>query len=152
VSASERPLLVIALAAVAVGLLGGAVLVGLAVWRSGSEPAHNMTLPGTHWTIAQLGSEPVPAGPYALSFSADANHATANLSCGAVPLRWSWDTDGAALNLGVEDQLPLPCRSLDGEDRSVLDAVLSSDGWTIESDSRIRLDGTPPIVLIRAGG
>jgi hypothetical protein len=150
--ADRRVLVTILVAVVALGLLPVAAFLGFGVWGWASEPAHQLDLPGTDWTFSQLGDDPAPAGPYALSFSEDANHATMVLACGSVPLWWAWDTDGAALNLGVDQPVPSPCQTPTGSDRSVLDAVVSTEGWRVDSDTRIRLDSTPPLTLERAGG
>jgi hypothetical protein len=148
---TRRVVLGLAVVAVVVAIVPVA-FVALGVWAWVSEPAHQLTLSGSRWAVTRLGDAPAPAGPYVIAFSEDANHATVVLSCGSVPLWWAWDTDGAALNLGVEDPPPSSCQSLSDPDRAVLEAVVSTEGWSVESDTRIHLDSTPPIELDRSGG
>ena len=147
-SATDLRILLVIVVVAVLGLVPVAVFLGSAL----SEPAHQLDLPGTDWTISQLGNDPAPAGPYALSFNQDANHATLVLACGAVPLWWVWDTDGSALNLAVADPAPSRCQTPTGSDRAVLDAVVNTDGWGVDSQTRIHLDSTPPLTLERAGG
>ena len=151
---SQSPMnsrLVVIIGAVAAGCLVLLVVVGgVALGLLTTEPAHQLDLPGTAWTIRSIGDDSTTARAYTLAFDADGNNASIALSCGTVHLGWSWDTDGSALNFAAQDPAPSSCQSPSGPDRAVLDAVVSTKAWRVESDSRIHLDSTPPLVLDHA--
>ncbi len=83
-SVTDRRILILIVIVAVLGLVPVAAFVGSAL----SESAYQLDSQGTDWTISQLGNDPAPAGPYALSFGQDGDHATVVLACGAVPLWW----------------------------------------------------------------
>jgi hypothetical protein len=122
-----------------------AVLALVVAFSVGCEPAHQLELTGTTWTIAAVGDQLLTESR-TIAFLPE-NRAALVLTCGQIASSWYHDTDGDALQIGFERRAP--CADPVGEDAAVLRALDAVDRWSFQDDSDITLSGTEQNVRLR---
>ena len=140
-------MLVLVCVAVAVVLLPIA-FVGAGVYFWVTEPAHQLDLSGSRWSIVSIGGNdtglPVPV----IAFDTpERDSATVTLECGNVVLAWAWDTDGAALNLAPVT-VPEGCLAHPA-DAAALTALRGVEEWSVRDHDSITLIGGQELQLER---
>jgi hypothetical protein len=118
---------------------------------SQSTPAYMLDLDGTTWSASAIDNVPLIGPRPVLSLKAyevAVDTAEIALACGVVPLGWSYDTDGAGIQLWHES-LPKGCESPSAQDAAVLKAITSIQSWSFQGDDNITLLGTYDIRLDR---
>jgi hypothetical protein len=116
------------------------------------QPAYQVDLVGTQWSIQSIDGTPVETPTAVLHFGSDgqaADDAVLSLACGDVPLAWVWDTDGSALNLLPGDSSETCREGVSAGDAAVLDAIGGVESWSVQGRDEITLKGERELHLSR---
>jgi META domain len=124
----------------------------LVVLLTACQPAYQLDLVGTQWSIQSIDGTSIDTPTAVLRFGSDrqaADDAVLSLACGDVPLAWVWDTDGSALSL-LPGEAPETCRQgVAPGDSAVLDAIGGVESWSVQGHDQITLKGERELRLVR---
>jgi len=123
--------------------------VALIVGACGTQPASQMDLTGTTWSIVTVDEDNL-SPPYAtMEFARDSAHAILSLRCGAVQYDWALETDSSGIAFLNPHEDPECLANSDQTDAKVRDAIEGTEEWSVRGSGRIVLDGSHRIVLVR---
>jgi hypothetical protein len=113
-----------------------------------SRPFDKVALIPSYWEIVCMQGSDVVGDPLPILTIGRSNSARVALTCGEVDLRYTADTDGAALSFGEQRVVPACDQPADQQDAMIRAAITSVQAWRVISDTDIELLGRDGTALL----
>jgi heat shock protein HslJ len=130
-----------------------AVIAANALFAACTAPARQVELLDTSWTVTSVdGQAAIGSPPPTLTFRDDGRTFVLMTGCAAWVGEYGLDTDGDALSFGLEEATDdQPCtEEVGAQEEMLLEAVLTTERWTVRSQDQITFLGETSLQLERA--
>lgn len=130
-----------------------AVIATTALFAACTAPARQVEVLDTSWTVTSVDDQAaVGSPPPMLTFREDGRTFVLVTGCASWVGEYGLDTDGDALSFGLEEATDdRPCtEDVGAQEEMLLEAVLTTERWTVRSQDQITFLGETSLQLERA--
>ncbi len=112
-----------------------------------SEPAHELNLDGSSWSVVSIDGVISSTPPPSITFDSPARVDT---GCRTIYVSWDMDTDGSALSFESPNPSVVQCSAeLAAQDAMVVSSIAGTGSWSVNSHDAIVLHGDHEVHLER---